>query len=226
MSKLINNLENSMKKIVILISGRGSNMQSIIEDCQYYKWPANIVAVISNRPDARGLEYAAMQGIATAVVDHKLYSDRDSFDAALQVAIDQYEPDLVLLAGFMRVLTPAFVEHYQGRILNIHPSLLPAFPGVNTHRQALDAGVWFHGATVHFVTAELDHGPIVLQATVPVLADDTEDVLAARVLKQEHLIYGQAVQWFVENRLKIVNNKVVILPDVHGKATERNERDE
>jgi phosphoribosylglycinamide formyltransferase-1 len=200
----------AMKNIVILISGRGSNMQAIVRAAQTEKWPARIAAVISNRADAEGLAFAAAQGITTAVVPNKDFPSRDAFDAALQTEIDRYAPDLVVLAGFMRILTTRFVEHFSGRMLNIHPSLLPSFPGLGTHRQALMAGVKVHGATVHFVTATLDHGPIVAQAAVPVLAEDTESSLSDRVLEQEHLIYPRAVSWFVEDRLSIDNGVVRI----------------
>lgn len=197
----------AMKNIVILISGRGSNMQAIVEAARAEQWPAKIAAVISNRADAEGLAFATQAGIATAVVASKEYSSRDAFDAALRQTIDRFEPDLVALAGFMRILTAPFVEHYAGRMLNIHPSLLPSFPGLATHQQALAAGVKIHGATVHFVTAELDHGPIVAQAAVPVQADDTEQSLSQRVLSQEHLIYPRAVRWFIEGRLSIVDGR-------------------
>ncbi|HJV52487.1 MAG TPA: phosphoribosylglycinamide formyltransferase [Noviherbaspirillum sp.] len=196
-----------MKNIVILISGRGSNMQAIVRAARAEQWPCRIAAIISNRADAEGLAFAAENGIPTAVVVSKGQA-REAFDAALQAEIDRFAPDLVVLAGFMRILTPAFVEHYAGRMLNIHPSLLPSFPGLATHRQALAAGVKVHGATVHFVTAELDHGPIVAQAAVEVRPDDTEDTLAERVLAQEHIIYPQAVRWFVEGRLAIDNGLV------------------
>ncbi len=187
-----------MKSIVILVSGRGSNMEAIVRA----GIPgARIAAVISNRPDAAGLAFAAAAGIATAVVDHTAHADRAAFDAALAETIDAFAPDLVVLAGFMRVLTDGFVSRYEGRLLNIHPSLLPAFPGLHTHRSALAAGVRVHGATVHFVTATLDSGPIVIQAAVPVQPDDDEATLAARVLAQEHRIYPQAVRWFVDGRL-------------------------
>ncbi|MGH8809700.1 MAG: phosphoribosylglycinamide formyltransferase [Noviherbaspirillum sp.] len=198
----------AMKNIVILISGRGSNMQAIVHAAQAEQWPCKIAAVISNRADAEGLAFAAQQGILTAVVISKAYPTREAFDAELRVAIDRFAPDLVVLAGFMRVLTPGFVEHYAGRMLNIHPSLLPSFPGLATHEQALTAGVKVHGATVHFVTAELDHGPIVAQAAIPVLPDDTEQTLAQRVLAQEHVIYPRAVRWFVEGLLAIENGRV------------------
>jgi phosphoribosylglycinamide formyltransferase-1 len=198
----------AMKNIVILISGRGSNMQALVHAARTEQWPANIAAVISNRADAAGLEFAASHGIPTAVVPNKAYPTRDAFDAALREEIDRFSPDLVVLAGFMRILTAPFVEHYAARLLNIHPSLLPSFPGLATHQQALDAGVKVHGATVHFVTAELDHGPIVEQAVVPVLPDDSEATLSARVLAQEHIIYPRAVRWFVEGRLTIEHNRV------------------
>lgn len=186
-----------MQKIVILISGGGSNMAAIVRAAHVQGWAARygaqVAAVVSNRADAKGLQFAAAQGIATAVVDHKLFASRDAFDAALAQQIDSYAPTLVVLAGFMRILTPGFVQRYAGRLLNIHPSLLPAFPGLHTHQRALDAGCQFVGATVHQVTAELDHGPVVAQAVVPVLVGDTADTLAARVLTQEHLIYPRAV---------------------------------
>lgn len=202
----------AMKKIVILISGRGSNMQAIVRVAQSEQWPARIAAVISNRADAEGLAFAASQGIATAVVPNKDFPTREAFDQALQETIDRFSPDLVVLAGFMRILTAPFVAHYAGRMMNIHPSLLPSFPGLSTHKQALVAGVKVHGATVHFVTADLDHGPIVAQATVPVLEDDNESSLSERVLAQEHLIYPQAVRWFLEGRLSIDSGVVRIAP--------------
>jgi phosphoribosylglycinamide formyltransferase-1 len=203
----------AMKNIVILISGRGSNMQAIVQAARDQQWPAKIAAIISNRADAEGLLFAAQLGIPTAVVANKDYPSRAEFDAALQVAIDRFTPDLVVLAGFMRILTAPFVEHYAGRMLNIHPSLLPSFPGLATHQQALRAGVKLHGATVHFVTAELDHGPIVAQAAVPVLFNDTEQSLAARVLTQEHIIYPRAVRWFIEGHLSLTDGLVHIAPD-------------
>jgi phosphoribosylglycinamide formyltransferase-1 len=199
-----------MKNIVILISGRGSNMEAIVRAQQAEAWPARIAAVISNKPDAKGLAFAQAHGIPTAVVPNKEFPTREAFDAALQATIDRYEPDLVVLAGFMRILTAPFVEHYAGRMLNIHPSLLPLFPGLHTHRQALDAGVEEHGATVHFVTAELDHGPAVIQARIPVLPGDTEDSLAERLLAEEHVIYPQAVRLFIEDRLSIEGGEVRI----------------
>ncbi len=192
-----------MKRIVILISGRGSNMEAIVQACAAERWNATVAAVISNRADAAGRAFAAAHGIATAVVDHRAYAERASFDAALAEAVDAHVPDLLLLAGFMRILTPAFVQRYAGRLLNIHPSLLPVFPGLHTHRRAIAAGCKVAGATVHFVTPELDHGPIVAQAVVPVLADDTEGTLSARVLAREHVLYPLAVRWFVDGQLRI-----------------------
>ena len=189
-----------MKSIVILVSGRGSNMQAIVDAAIP---GVHIAAIISNRPDAGALGFAAERGIASAVVDHKAYSDRTAFDAALVECIDRFEPDLVVLAGFMRVLTDDFVRRYDGRLINIHPSLLPSFPGLHTHRRALEAGVRVHGATVHFVTPTLDCGPIIVQAVVPVIEGDDEEVLGARVLAQEHRIYAQAVRWFVDGRLRL-----------------------
>ena len=186
-----------MKNIVILISGTGSNMAAIVRAAQQQRWAkrldARVAAVISNRPDAKGLLTAREAGIATAAVDHKAFADRQAFDAALMAEVDRHAPSLVVLAGFMRILTPGFVAHYEGRLINIHPSLLPAFPGLHTHQRAIDMGCRVAGATVHQVTAELDHGAILAQAVVPVLPDDTADTLAARVLTQEHLIYPRAI---------------------------------
>ncbi|MFM0207363.1 phosphoribosylglycinamide formyltransferase [Paraburkholderia sediminicola] len=201
-----------MKKLVILISGRGSNMEAIIRACADEGWAAQVAAVIANRPDAAGLAFAASHGIATAVVDHRQFPDRDGFDTALAQEIDRFGPDLVVLAGFMRVLTAGFVDHYAGRMLNVHPSLLPSFPGLKTHQQALDAGVRLHGASVHFVTSQLDHGPIVAQAAVPVEAGDTPAMLAERVLATEHIIYPRAVRWFVEGRLALDGLRVTLTP--------------
>jgi phosphoribosylglycinamide formyltransferase-1 len=198
-----------MKRIVLLISGRGSNMEAIVQRCAAEGWPAQVVAVISNRPQAKGLEFARAHGIATRVVDHKQYALRSDFDAALAAAIDAHEPDLVALAGFMRVLGTEFVEHYAGRLLNIHPSLLPAFPGMHTHRGAIEAGCKLAGATVHFVTAQLDHGPIVMQSVVPVRPGDDEATLAARVLATEHVIYPQSIRWFVEGQLSLEGGRVL-----------------
>ena len=201
-----------MKKLVILISGRGSNMEAIVRACSDEGWPAQVAAVIANRPDAAGLAFAASHGIATAVVDHREFPERASFDAALAREIDGFTPDLVVLAGFMRVLTDGFVDRYAGRMLNVHPSLLPSFPGLKTHQQALDAGVRLHGASVHFVTSRLDHGPIVAQAAVPVETGDTPATLAERVLATEHIIYPRAVRWFVEGRLALDGLRVTLTP--------------
>jgi len=187
-------------------------MEAIIRACADEGWAAQVAAVIANRPDAAGLAFAASHGIATAVVDHRQFPDRDSFDAALAREIDSFGPDLVVLAGFMRVLTVGFVDHYAGRMLNVHPSLLPSFPGLKTHQQALDAGVRLHGASVHFVTSQLDHGPIVAQAAVPVEAGDTPAMLAERVLATEHIIYPRAVRWFVEGRLALDGLRVTLTP--------------
>lgn len=192
-----------MKRIVILISGRGSNMEAIVQRCAAEGWPAQVVAVLANRADAKGLQFAAAHGVATAVVDHQAFGTREAFDAELARTIDGFAPDLVVLAGFMRILGAAFVQRYAGRLLNIHPSLLPAFPGLHTHRRALEAGCKAVGATVHFVTPALDHGPIVMQSVVPVRHGDDEDTLSARVLATEHVIYPLAVRWFVEDRLQV-----------------------
>lgn len=197
-----------MKRIVILISGRGSNMEALLDACGAERWPAQVVAVVSNRPGAAGLRHAADRGIATAVVDHRSHPDRPRFDAALAEVVDAFAPDLVVLAGFMRILGEAFVRRYEGRLLNIHPSLLPAFPGLHTHRRALEAGCAVAGATVHFVTPELDHGPIVLQSVVPVRHDDDESTLAARVLATEHVIYPRAVRWFVQGQIRLEGGRV------------------
>jgi phosphoribosylglycinamide formyltransferase-1 len=193
--------------IVILISGRGSNMRALVDA------GLPVGAVISNRPDAAGLAYARERGIATRVVDHKAYAGREPFDAALAEGIDAFAPRIVVLAGFMRILTAGFVERYAGRMLNVHPSLLPSFTGLDTHQRAIAAGVKAHGCTVHFVTPELDHGPIVIQAVVPVLPSDDAGALAARVLAQEHLIYPRAVRWFLDGRLAIVEGRVRVAGD-------------
>jgi len=189
--------------VVILISGRGSNLRAIIKAVAHDELPVDIRAVISNRPGATGLQGATQAGIETAVVDHTLYKDRHGFDQALQACIDHYQPGLVILAGFMRILTADFVAHYRGQMLNIHPSLLPDFPGLNTHQRALDAGCEVHGASVHFVTADIDGGPVVLQTRVAVHAHDTAESLAARVLEQEHRLYPMAIRWFAERRLTL-----------------------
>ena len=195
-----------MKRIVILISGRGSNMLSILDAAL----PVEVAAVISNRPDAAGLDIAKARGIRALALDHKRYPEREAFDAALAEAIDAFSPDFVILAGFMRILGSAFVAKYAGKLVNIHPSLLPAFPGVATHRRALEEGVRIHGCTVHFVTDKLDHGAIIVQAAVPVLQGDTEAVLAARVLAEEHRIYPEAVRWLAEGRLKVEAGRVLL----------------
>lgn len=196
--------------VVILISGGGSNLQSIIDAMQAGSLPIDIRAVISNKTDAYGLERAKAAGIHTEVVNHRDYAGREEFDRALQAAIDAHEPALVILAGFMRILSHDFVEHYLGRMLNIHPALLPSFPGLNTHERALQDGVEQHGATVHFVTTEVDGGPLVLQARVPVQDNDTAEALAARVLEQEHRIFPQAIRWFAEGRLQMQYDKVLL----------------
>ena len=196
-----------MKSIVILISGRGSNLRALLET----DLPECTLAVISNRPGAEGLAFARARGLATAVVDHREFPARSDFDAALAEKIESYRPDLVVLAGFMRILGDDFVRRFEGRLLNIHPSLLPAFPGLQTHARALAAGVRIHGCTVHFVTPSLDCGPIVIQAAVPVSGSDTEATLAARVLAQEHLIYPQALRWFIDGRLTLTENGRVLL---------------
>ncbi|MCY1272942.1 Phosphoribosylglycinamide formyltransferase [compost metagenome] len=189
--------------VVVLISGSGSNLQALIDSITGDDHPARIRAVISNRADAFGLERARKAGIDTRVLDHKAYADREAFDAALIEAIDGYAPQLVVLAGFMRILTPGFVRHYQGRLLNIHPSLLPKYKGLHTHQRALEAGDSEHGCSVHFVTEELDGGPLVVQAVIPVESDDTPESLAQRVHVQEHRIYPLAMRWFAEGRLRL-----------------------
>src|SRR3954468_498789 len=198
-----------MKRIVILISGRGSNLKAIL-DAQL---DATVAAVISNAPAAKGLHIARAAGIHTNVVDHHDYTDRASFDHCLAETIATYRPNLIVLAGFMRILSQQFIHRFSGRIMNIHPSLLPAFPGLNTHRRAINEGVKLHGCTVHFVTPELDHGPIIIQAAVPVFPDDDEQTLASRVLEQEHVIYAQAIRWFLENKLAVVGNTVKVTSD-------------
>jgi len=195
-----------VKRIVILISGRGSNMAALLRA----ELPAQISAVISNEPAAGGLQIAASHGVQTEVISHARFSERAQFDAALGDAIARRQPDLIVLAGFMRILGDAFLERFPGRLINIHPSLLPAFPGVHTHRRALEEGVKIHGCTVHFVTSKLDHGPIIAQAAVAVTAHDTEQTLAARVLEQEHIILPQAVRWFVEGRLQLSGDRVLL----------------
>lgn len=194
-------------KLVILISGSGSNLQAFIDKCQSGELHATISAVFSNRPDAYGLQRASAAGLVTEMVDHSGFSSREQFDAELMRRIDDYEPDLVILAGFMRILTPAFVAHFHGRLLNIHPSLLPKYPGLNTHQRAIEAGDTEAGATVHFVTEELDGGPAIIQARVPVHANDSAQTLAKRILSKEHIIYPLAVKWYAEKRLRLVNGR-------------------
>lgn len=201
-------------RIVVLLSGRGSNFQAIAEA----GLPIEIAAVISNRPQAAGLAWARERGLTTIALDHTEHADRAAFDALLADEIERHRPDLVVLAGYMRILSPAFIARFEGRLLNIHPSLLPMFPGLRTHERALAEGVKIHGCTVHFVTADLDHGPIVIQAAVPVRADDTPDTLAARVLAQEHRIYPQAVRWFAEGRLAIRDGRVNLKDDPTSQA--------
>jgi len=194
------------KKLVILISGSGSNLQAFIDATQNHSLPATIAAVISNRPGVKGLERARKAGIQTELIDHKQFHDRDYFDRALMNVIDRYQPDAVILAGFMRILGSEFVTHFARKLFNIHPSLLPKYPGLHTHQRAIEAGDKEHGATVHFVVPELDAGPAIIQARVPVYPDDDADRLAARVLEQEHRIYPLAVKWFCENRLALTDN--------------------
>lgn len=207
-----------MKSIVILISGRGSNLQSLLDAVAAGTLPVRVAAVLANRGDAPGLVTAAARGVATRIVDHRAFASREAFDAALAGVIDSFASDVVLLAGFMRILSDHFVQHYAGRLINIHPSLLPAFPGLHTHRRALAEGVRVHGCTVHFVTPSLDHGPIIVQAAVPVLDGDDEASLAARVLVQEHRVYPLAVRWFVEGRLHVVDGRVRCVAPQDGAA--------
>ncbi len=202
----VHRAENNPLPIVILISGRGSNLQAIIDRTAAGQLPVDIRAVISNRPEAAGLQQAKQAGLETRVIDHTSYADRKAFDQALQTCIDSYQPGLVVLAGFMRILTTGFVHHYRGHLLNIHPSLLPDLPGLNTHQRALDAGNREHGASVHFVTEDTDGGPVLLQARVAVRKDDSPERLAARVLEQEHRIYPQAIRWFAEGRIFLDEN--------------------
>jgi phosphoribosylglycinamide formyltransferase-1 len=197
-------------KLVILISGSGSNLQSFIDQSLSGELPADIAAVICNRPGAFGLERASQAGITTELVDHTEFEGREAFDAELIRRIDSYQPDLVILAGFMRILTPGFVNHYHNRLLNIHPSLLPKYPGLNTHQRAIEAGDSEAGATVHFVTEVLDDGACIIQAKVPILTNDSADLLAKRILEQEHKIYPLAAKWFVEGRLTITDNKALL----------------
>ena len=198
------------KRLVILVSGGGSNLQSLIDGCASGEINATVSAVISNNPDAGGLERAANAGIPNLAIDHTAFDSREAFDQALSELIDSFSPDLVILAGFMRILTAQFVDHYLGRMMNIHPSLLPAYPGLHTHRRAIEAGDKMAGATVHFVTPELDGGPSIIQAQVEIEPDDNEASLAKRVLSFEHKIYPQAVKWFCDNRLVMHNNHVLL----------------
>lgn len=198
-----------MTRIVVLISGRGSNLEAIVRAAL----PVEIAAVISNRPQARGLDFARAAGIPAVALDHTAFPDRESFDMALAQEVECYAPDLVVLAGYMRILTPAFIARFEDRLLNIHPSLLPSFPGIKTHERALAEGVKIHGCTVHFVTADLDHGPIVVQAAVPVRANDTSESLAARVLQQEHRIYPLAIRWVAEDRLVRIGERINLRDD-------------
>ena len=208
-----------MITMVVLISGRGSNLTSLLNAATSGAIPARIVGVISNRPDAMGLQTAETHGVPTCVIDHRGFAEREQFDVAVAAAIDGFTPDLVVLAGFMRILGQAFVRRYENRLINIHPSLLPAFPGLHTHRRALAEGVRIHGCTVHFVTPDLDHGPVIVQAAVPVLDDDDEATLAARVLVQEHQVYPLAVRWFAEGRLHLRNGRVWLdMPQADGMA--------
>jgi phosphoribosylglycinamide formyltransferase-1 len=201
-------------RVVVLLSGRGSNFRAIAEA----QLPIEIVAVVSNRPQAGGLEYARERGIPTVALDHTGHPDREAFDALLADEVERHRPDLVVLAGYMRILSTAFIARFEDRLLNIHPSLLPMFPGLKTHERALEEGVKIHGCTVHFVTPQLDHGPIVIQAAVPVRADDTPDSLAARVLAQEHRIYPQAIRWFAEERLVKNHGRVNLRDDPASQA--------
>lgn len=194
--------------VVVLISGNGSNLQAIMDFIQQQHLPVKIRAVISNRADAYGLTRAKNAGIETHVINHREHPNRESFDQALQACIDDYQPDLILLAGFMRILTPAFVEHFRGKMLNIHPSLLPRYQGLNTHKRVLEAGETEHGVSVHLVTPELDAGPVILQRSVPVHPDDTVDTLANRIHEQEYIIYPKVLQWIVEGRVKIKGDQV------------------
>jgi len=202
-------------RYVVLISGSGTNLQALIDASERGEIPGTLAVVISNRPDAKGLERAASHGIPTQVLDHKGYADRESYDAALMAAIDQHAPDLVVLAGFMRILTPEFVQHYEGRLLNIHPSLLPAYKGLNTHQRALDAGETMHGCSVHFVTPELDGGPVIAQARVPVQSDDTPASLAARVQTKEYPLYVRCVSLFMAGRLTLNRKSGIVMLDDH-----------
>ncbi|RYY76318.1 MAG: phosphoribosylglycinamide formyltransferase [Gammaproteobacteria bacterium] len=203
-------LSSKKARVVVLISGSGSNLQALIDGVTSKELPIDLVAVISNRPGVLGLERAAKANIPTEVLDHKTFAHRESFDHALMEKIDSYNPDLIVLAGFMRILTSEFTQHYQGRMLNIHPSLLPKYQGLHTHQRAIDAGETHHGVTVHFVTAELDGGPAIVQASVPVLDGDDATTLAKRVQRQEHVIYPLAVKWFAEGDLRMIDGKSML----------------
>lgn len=201
-----------MHSIVSLISGRGSNLEAIVKTATAKSWDVQFAGVISNNPEAKGLEVARSQGISTQVVNHRDFASREAFDQALMNEIDRLGADLIVLAGFMRILTPGFIKHYEGRMINIHPSLLPLYPGLHTHQRALDGGDQQHGATVHFVSAEVDQGSIICQGEVPILPNDDASSLAARVLKMEHHIYPLAVEWFINQRLQIEGNTVHVHP--------------
>jgi phosphoribosylglycinamide formyltransferase-1 len=198
-----------MKQIVVLISGRGSNLEAIVQACREQQWDARVAAVISNRRDAAGLAFARQSGLNCEVVDHTGFACREDFDAQLARTLEAYAPDVVALAGFMRILTDGFVRQFEGRLVNVHPSLLPAFTGLNTHQRAIEAGCKVAGATAHFVRATLDHGPIIAQATVPVLSTDTPQTLAARVLAQEHVLYPRVLRWLVQGQLALRGELVV-----------------
>jgi phosphoribosylglycinamide formyltransferase-1 len=201
---------SAKKRIVVLISGSGSNLQAIIDAVNSGFIAADISAVISNKSEAFGLTRATEAGIATQVLDHKQFNSREEFDSNLASVIDRYQPDIIVLAGFMRILTPEFVKKYQGKMINIHPSLLPKYQGLNTHQRALDAGDSHHGASVHFVTEELDGGPVIIQGSVAISPGDSAESLAAKVLVEEHRIFPQAVKWMAEDRLKLVNNQALL----------------
>ncbi|WP_269901809.1 phosphoribosylglycinamide formyltransferase [Paenalcaligenes faecalis] len=209
---------NKKCRLVVLISGRGSNMQSIVETIKNKQLHAEVVAVIANKAEAKGIQWAQEQGIATQVLEHKQFADRSSFDARLAQIVQQYQPDYVLLAGFMRILTPEFVQQFTGRLINIHPSLLPLFPGLNTHQQAIDAELQWHGCTVHFVTPVLDHGPIIAQGIVPVHHDDDADTLAHRLLTIEHRVFNQVVEWLAQDRVQLLETGRVQVLDTSHRA--------
>jgi len=198
------------RRIVVLISGSGSNLQAIIDACNTPDYPGKIVAVISNKSDAYGLTRAENSSIENHVLSHKSYESRDDYDQALIQKIDTYQADLIVLAGFMRILTPAFVQHFSGKLLNIHPSLLPKYQGLNTHQRAIDAGDTEHGVSVHFVTEELDGGPVILQAKIPIFAEDDAEILASRIHEQEHRIYPLVVKWFCSDRVMMAGGKAVL----------------